>query len=463
MKFKLKQFEIDKDDPFGPSDILNRKAQGEALANLIQNVEPPFVIALNSPWGTGKTTFVHQMKQYLENQDHCHPCVYFNAWETDYHSDPIIAFTSEIIDVLSENGNSGAEQKKNIEKLKETAGKISQRLLPLLLKFLTRGAIDLDKEIEDFLADGAAAAASELVDAYKGEKDLLEEFKRTLGAAIDNLETNCKRLPLVIFVDELDRCRPTYAIELLERIKHIFDVDNVVFLCSIEKQQLMVSLSSVYGSGTNSNGYLKRFFDLEITLQRPNRSQFTGALVQKFGLANFFKNRKVDLELEEFFESAGLLFSIFDADLRAQEHCMSAVAVAALMTPENQYLFPRMLLVLITLKVFVPDLYHKYAFGDASGKATWEALKEKYPIISNLNEDDKIPIQAELIIAKMARSAIQSEDNQYYTELVGNPREEVERTRLGEYLALFSRGYPTRRPQLSYIVNKIELSDISDY
>lgn len=67
----------------------------------------------------------------------------------------------------------------------------------------------------------------------------------------------------MFFIDELDRCRPTFAIELLERIKHLFDIQNIVFVLSIDKEQLEASTAAAYGSAINAPEYLRRFIDLE--------------------------------------------------------------------------------------------------------------------------------------------------------------------------------------------------------
>ena len=67
---------------------------------------------------------------------------------------------------------------------------------------------------------------------------------------------------LVIFIDELDRCKPSYALEMLERIKHYFDDDRIIFIVSVNKEQLTHTISNYYGNGFDSTGYLNKFFDI---------------------------------------------------------------------------------------------------------------------------------------------------------------------------------------------------------
>jgi len=91
-------------------------------------------------------------------------------------------------------------------------------------------------------------------------------------------------LPLVVVVDELDRCRPTYAVEFLETIKHVFDVEGVVFVLTVNREQLDQSAAVLYGNAADPESYFRRFFDIELTLPDPDRHALVRALLGRFGL-----------------------------------------------------------------------------------------------------------------------------------------------------------------------------------
>ncbi|WVV48879.1 P-loop NTPase fold protein [Pseudomonas sp. NA13] len=78
------------------------------------------------------------------------------------------------------------------------------------------------------------------------------------------------RTPAFIFIDELDRCRPTYAIELLERVKHFFELEDCRFIVASDSTQLAHSVRAVYGEKFYSERYLSRFFDAEFRLDNSN-------------------------------------------------------------------------------------------------------------------------------------------------------------------------------------------------
>ena len=86
-----------------------------------------------------------------------------------------------------------------------------------------------------------------------------DKFKIDMGLLLKEIGKE-KELPLFILIDELDRCRPNYAIELLENIKHIFDIPGIVFIVATDSKQLSHSINAVYGSKFASEKYLKRFF-----------------------------------------------------------------------------------------------------------------------------------------------------------------------------------------------------------
>jgi len=80
--------------------------------------------------------------------------------------------------------------------------------------------------------------------------------------------------PIVVLVDELDRCRPDYAIELLERIKHLFSVNGYVFVFALARDQLEKSVGHRYGEKFDASGYLERFFDFRFGLPDPDLAEY---------------------------------------------------------------------------------------------------------------------------------------------------------------------------------------------
>lgn len=239
-------------------------------------------------------------------------------------------------------------------------GLVAKRGFVAVAKGLTIGALDIDKEVEAVATELAGDATGDLVEAFQKEKDLLKKFREELDAAVKQLPIAGKRSTLVFFIDELDRCRPTFAIELLERVKHLFDMSNSVFVLSIDKQQLEASTAAVYGVGIKSAEYLRRFIDLEYGIPVAKTKCFTEALLSRFALDDSFANRtnfEVRYDRQSFVEVFTSLADLFGLSLRARERCISRLRVVLDQTPSERYLDPILVALLIVLRSNKPDLF----------------------------------------------------------------------------------------------------------
>lgn len=265
INFKENDIEIEEEAPF-KNDILEREEQIKNLTNLFDNIEGQFVFCINGPWGSGKTCFVKMWKYYLES--HKYKTIYFNAWENDFSEDPFLPIVNEFME-------SNAQGKSEFKKASKNLLKI---LVPSAIKLATAGAIDctdtVGQNIEDTISNLANSFIDEKFKEQKSKKKDIKKFKDELKKVVnyDNIQNGSGKNKFVFFIDELDRCKPTFAINLLERIKHIFDVEGIIFVVSIDKEQLGKTLSCVYGNDFDVNGYLARFFDFEYRL--PNKSHF---------------------------------------------------------------------------------------------------------------------------------------------------------------------------------------------
>ncbi|WP_338411871.1 KAP family P-loop NTPase fold protein [Pseudoalteromonas nigrifaciens] len=253
---------------------LNRKEYGEFLTNYIKGEHDGFVLNLNGAWGTGKTEFLRRLYSHLISEGH--PTVYIDAWESDFSEIPLSVVASELINQLSTiNQNIGAE----FDKVSEYLGKVLKGSFiggaGLLAKHLTgdsAAGIEAAKALfeaspEDFI--------SSVKTNHEEQVEAIKSIRQELELLAEVLERNhSKSLPVIVLIDELDRCRPNYAIEMLEVIKHFFTTKNFVFVVATDTTQLQESIKSVYGSNFDSNTYLKRFFNREAKLAEPNLEHY---------------------------------------------------------------------------------------------------------------------------------------------------------------------------------------------
>ena len=260
---KPSEIEIVKENPF-QNCRLGRLSYAEVLKTLITVNHTGCVISINGEWGAGKTTFIKMFKQMLENDGYS--TLYFNAWDTDYISDPIIGLLGEMKTIRG-----GKTQ--NLMTAIDSISTVMAHVVPILGKKIVENYIGKEAaEVLEGVLEGGADIFKREIDRYKEEQQSILNFKKFLGAFVKDLNEN---KPLVFIVDELDRCTPHYAVKVLERIKHLFSVQQIVFLVSVDKGQLCNSIRGYYGSDRiDAEEYLRRFFDLEYVLPKPDYEEF---------------------------------------------------------------------------------------------------------------------------------------------------------------------------------------------
>lgn len=460
MKFRLPELEIPSEDPFC-NDALERKPVVEFLAGLLDKFNGPFVLALDSPWGTGKTTLVRMLKAKLEQANF--QCVYFNAWQTDFVVDPLVALVSELDGIDFVDGEAKTAFKRHLASAKKITTAVAKRGLIAGAKAATLGALDLEREYEAAAAEVAGGVTGDAVDVFQKEKAALRKLRDELEAAVAQLMASGKRESLVFFIDELDRCRPTFSIEVLERIKHLFDLSNIVFVLSIDKAQLSASVASVYGDRSDTQEYLRRFFDLEFGIPKINSKRHTAVLLTRFGLDDVFASRKGEQQYDKghFEEYFSALADVFQLSLRARERCVTLLAVVMHQTPESQYLDTILVSYLIVLRAKQPEAFHALCKGKLSAEAAMDALKERPGGSEFVADRPGMLIESYLL----AGDPNQDRTNAHYKKLEdfwkSNTGDPLARSRAQEMLGLRNNvvaGY-RRRFDYRHIAAKIDLAE----
>ena len=347
-------FEIDENDIF-KNDKLDRKESIEDLSSLLVSTKEAFTISINADWGAGKTTFIKLWKKYLE-KEHDIKSIYFSAWEDDFSKEPLISILGEINKYISDNFKSDDEVIEKFQAIKKTSGKIIKRGLPAFIKGATAGILDIDKGLESAIGAITESTTVELIENYSKEKELSVEFKNSIQKLLENINND---KPFIIFIDELDRCRPLYAIELLERVKHIFGIDGLVFVLSIDKNQLSESIKSQYGN-IDANSYLKRFIDLEYNLKNPNSDRFCEYLYDKYNINQILKSKNIENSFRDLNHLEMMKYLSKSLDLTLRDIEQTFIQIDIIFKTLEPRLFEshlRILIFFVTLKLKNHHLY----------------------------------------------------------------------------------------------------------
>jgi hypothetical protein len=275
------------------------------------------------------------------------------------------------------------------------AATLSKQILPVIAQAVADKYIDT-KEIKDLIngvTKGIADVFENDVNEYATKKKSIIEFRKSLSTFIAN--TNEGR-PIVFIIDELDRCRPNYAVSILEQIKHFFSVPNIVFVLSIDKVQLGNAVRGVYGSDRiDADEYLKRFIDIEYSIPEPEKNVYNKYLYDYFRFDEFLEKveRKNHFELNAdkkvFLEVSEILFSNSSITLRQQEKIFSHSRLALRSFTDKMYLIPEVFLFLIYIKVMNEEFYNKIKFKQISIE---ELQISYYEIVKDRlnNDEDRI-------------------------------------------------------------------------
>lgn len=256
-------------------DLLKRNKDLVRFYDLILAQEGASSIAIDGRWGSGKTFFVKQAMLLInaknpmsdmddekkagivyalpfpkkaedvpENYD---VAVYYDAWENDNDTDSVLSLMYEIIKQLGINYV--FDDNSNVFKL---AGSVLEALT----------GRNINSIIENLKSDNPLTRIKE-------EKDLHENIKNFFTELL--VERGNR---LVIFIDELDRCKPSYAVQLLERIKHYLCDDRITFVFSVNLAELQHTIKHYYGNTFDACRYLDRFFDMRISLPPTDKAAF---------------------------------------------------------------------------------------------------------------------------------------------------------------------------------------------
>lgn len=391
MTFRIDNIDVPNKDPF-QNDQFERKPDVEFLTDLIRQLGGPFVMALYLNSGMGKSTLVRILIECLKKEGH--RCIYFDACKVDHTTDPLVALVASI-DLFTLNLsdlNQKSTYPKHIQKVKELTTTLARTSTVNSINALTSRLIDLEADLLTAkLSQSIQGTNGDVVAKFNQDSELFEKFRNELTEAMrllrnDDTVQQSKNITgpsLVIFVDQLDHCRPTFAVQLLERIKHLFDIPGIVFVLALDPGQIMASIQTVYRSKIHAAGFSRRFFNLEYDIPKPHLQHYISSLITQFGLDPTFKERsnpRTQYERNRFV--AFLRFLAVDNKLsfRDIEICVKRMRIVMDQTPSNRYLDPVLLAFLIVLHLSDSEFYGGLLDGYESTEAVNRCLPEpQYP------------------------------------------------------------------------------------
>ncbi len=344
---------------FETDDIFDRKRYAQFMYNIIKISDSikraeenrSYTICLDSGYGTGKSVFLNKLRTMIEDDflNNGIGIISYNAWENDFFDD---AFAPFLYSLLNDKWMEDARKANKYEVIAETAKATFIEAAKGLSKAIVKNKLgDEALEILSSMIGGLFkkhdSPRNDANSDYSNLRSSIKNFNESLESCIIAWDLN----KLVIIIDELDRCRPDFAIRTLEITKHLMNVKNVVFLFAVDKSQLSKAVEKVYGYGMDSDGYLCKFFDYIAVMPKPSIKDY----VLKFG--NLLKG---DTKLESYIID---LSDVFMLSLRDIDTIMISyyILIQSFLHKYKDYEAHYLYLVCLVIKYKYPSLFHKLA------------------------------------------------------------------------------------------------------
>lgn len=240
VKIAVPEFVADKEDPFA-NDLLDRGSRVRLLCDFARSVSDHAVIAVDGGWGTGKSAFLGMCRAYLEQQEV--RVAEFNAWTESCTADPVFNLASALSEVVEK------DRRAKLLGAAQAIGVAAGKNLPFKIG-----------EVVAYAAD-AISNDQAFPNGLPEYRDCVRRFKEALEQEACGADS-----PLIVLVDELDRCLPQQVVEYLGAVHNLLAVPGVVVVLGINLDETAKGLEAVYGSAYGSERYLQRFFDLRMSL-----------------------------------------------------------------------------------------------------------------------------------------------------------------------------------------------------
>lgn len=363
------------------TDVLGRNVKIKEFIKILFAISDTNIISLDGDWGTGKTFFVKQVIEILKclciEDYNVHPdiqqfieClkkefedidtlnqvypIYFNSWEYDSNEDPLLTIIYSII-----------EQNPILRDFSNVSESIKEKIIRIISSF----KVGLSYSDES----GKSVGLEVQCDPKRKQKiteDVIsiESLKETFRELLEELKIG-KSNKLIIFIDELDRCNPNFAVKLLERVKHFFNDEEYIFVFSTNILQLQHTIKKFYGEGLDGYSYLDKFFDLSFTLPTINIQDYINSLK----LVNLNSSDYIDISIKE-------ITKILNFTLRKCNRYIKLISLSYnSMNRDSSNVLGKNILfpILLAIKIDNIDIYNKIATGNGEEELKAIILKSE--------------------------------------------------------------------------------------
>ena len=423
MKLYIGPSNEDLSEGFEKNDLLGKFSLSRNLTRLFESFEDGSVSILNGRWGSGKSTFIKQWAADLEKNSQPH--IYFNAFASDHLATPFIAIVGTFVGAVHKlNRQQEPRYKLFLERASIVGKKLGALSAKTAVKALSFGIIsgteiDATNDVLKTIIEGASDLTNE------GVKSLIEQYSEN-QTTIDELRQSISDLPslmsspdienphLIVFIDELDRCRPDFALGVLELLKHFFGSPNIHFVLVTNLDFLKLSVNHIYGSGDFSGEYLEKFYDFVINFEYDDPDFLSKAQY----ISEYMAEKHIEPGSSAFFAVTGWVTALthaFDLTLRQMRALHLTIALALTTFGESSVSAEPVLCLLAFLKIKQPSMFLRLkqknldlneVINYLRGVNWQDTITKNYALnLFRYYLDDKIKLASDIYIENRSRGA----------------------------------------------------------
>ena len=432
LRVRQRDFVANTSDPFA-NDVLDREPFVKAFCSALGGIEAPAVLSVDAGWGAGKTAFVKMCAAWIGSDGfHEHnqkmTVVEFNAWTQNYTNNALTDIVGAVTRQISDN---------DIEHRREIATILRQQAA----KIASGGLL-----------------TDQIFTIGDGPQREIETFKRALR---DYVTSRAGRL--VVFVDELDRCRPDYAMTVLEKLRHLFDVQDVLVVLAVNRQALDQAVLTIRGLKEledTSERYLRRFVDQTIWLPAPSDATIEAFVQHLCDETRLSERLNDEASTRPMFD---ILVGLPNNSLRSVEQTVHRTGLVfasipealinPMETPHHIWSWKQAAITLMILREVDRDTYQKFTNGTADAFDAGQALRAS---LSNVKPDLMLQMELALLLAYCKKPARLYQGSLWSRYLIPDRKEDMEKLRK-EYDELWEF-ITDDRPDISHLASIIEMT-----
>ena len=439
---------------FEDNDDFQRKKIAENAIKLLRSEMEISPLVIDGEWGTGKTQFCFKFIKLMEEED-THELIYVDAFKADHSDEPLLTVLAEVTKIIPKKEQDGFI-KKILPTVRYSIKTFAKAGVAHILKKDAADIVDeFDKEIQK--------AADKAIDA--SVESLLKDHvnaNKSLKTLQDALKEIARKKPIIIFIDELDRCRPNFAISILEIIKHTFHVEGIQFVLITNTQQLKASINHCYGN-INSQRYLDKFLNFIITL--PNEFGKQGYDETQTSVTHYLSLIKKSQTLKatslvqnEDVKFIAHIIKIQKLSLREIEtfvrHLEIYQVIGNNLSFDKKIHFGHALLTLLSITIFCfnPELAASILHKRADAKILGAFLGEK--TITKLENDDKRPEYHQAILVMLGKEC-------HINDEIFTPSTNQDRSNWNEEFKYYYSGSYSNGKMMDIVINTLKCMSLS--